>query len=179
MSWFLPSGFFGSTSESGAQQAALEQQMTQTQQSAQQSGLLQSSQGAMGGSGSGLFNIPIDSIIIQDGAGSSGSYYSSIQSTAYYPPYQLREIYVDPLQNGHDLLNCLIYVNPTFIKEIIVTESVFKQVIQIVFSHLNEDEQKQYEKEYKYHNGNGVLLIKNEKYQFDLDKYIEESPEKT
>lgn len=79
----------------------------------------------------------------------------------------------DPNKEGQMFLNSLSGIHPSFVKEIIVKESIYKQILAIW--QINVPDQPEYMKSTLYHSRyGGHIVLKNEKHQFDLDKYIED-----
>jgi len=81
-----------------------------------------------------------------------------------------------PHQDAHDFVYGLRSLDPTFIKEIVIMESLYNQIVLMLGYSVekNPDIIKQLTYSLSY----GNVILKNEKYQFDLDKYMEEAPVK-
>lgn len=77
----------------------------------------------------------------------------------------------DPLQEGHDFLESLGYLNPEYITEIVVSEELYNKLTQI-YNTDGPDRLKFFECGVE----GGIFLIRNKKYLFDMDKYMEDVP---
>lgn len=80
----------------------------------------------------------------------------------------------NPNQEGENFIYSLNRINPTYIKEMVILEHVYMQLVAIMG--YDSKAFPKIEKELTYNNSYGSLLLKNQKYQFDLDKYIEDGP---
>jgi hypothetical protein len=72
---------------------------------------------------------------------------------------------------AENFLSSIGDLDPICIKEIIVQESMYMQAIALLKLTGLESL-----KSFEYATAYGILLVKNEKYQFNLDKYIEDGP---
>lgn len=79
-----------------------------------------------------------------------------------------------PYSHAEDLINGLRSVDPEYIKEIVVVENVYMEFVGM----LGYDVEKNPDiiKSLQYHLPYGIILLRNEKYQIDLDKYMENGP---
>jgi hypothetical protein len=100
-------------------------------------------------------------------------YDSSYQRYGYYPPYYSLP-QPDPHADANELLYSLRALPLESIKEIIVKEKVYNHLFEIFGYDVKKDPD--LIKSFQYRNGYGNILLKNEKYQMDLDKYIEDGP---
>jgi hypothetical protein len=100
-------------------------------------------------------------------------YDSSYQRYGYYPSYYSPPP-PDPHADANELLYSLRALPIESIKEIVVKEKVYNSLFEIFGYDVKKDPD--LIKSFQYHNGYGNILLKNEKYQMDLDKYIEDGP---
>lgn len=70
-------------------------------------------------------------------------------------------------------LKTLESINPRFIKEIVVPEDIYNSIRELYKFDIDNDERK---KVLSYPVSNGTIILKNERYQFCLDKYLEDVP---
>lgn len=130
-------------------------QLGAAQQSAEQAG-------ALIGSASG-------SIDFYNGQGGGGGGSTYNYGEWYVPPP------VNPNAEAQELIEGLEYVNPQYIKEIIVLEPIYMQILSILgfdTKLVNSPDLKFF----KYALPYGYVMLRNEAYQFDLDKYLEQGP---
>ena len=81
-----------------------------------------------------------------------------------------------PSQHAEDLIDSLHNVNSFFIKELVIHEDIYNELL--IYMGIDVKTNEEAKKQMQYHLPYGPLLIKNEKYQFDLDKYMEDAPGK-
>lgn len=146
-----------------AQQQAINQQAQQIQ--LQQAAAQQGSQSIpLGGTLQGASGtLTVDSS--GSGRGQAFSGYSFSYSTT-------KKRYEN--KDASRFLEGLYYFYSYMVKEIVVAESLYKQIL----AHMEWLDKPEYEQQLTYHAPYGPVLIKNEKFQFNLDKYIEEGPAK-
>lgn len=82
----------------------------------------------------------------------------------------------NPYSDGEAFLYNLDYAIPQYIKEIVVTEAVYLQILGVLAIDTEKEENKEALKSLEYPINGGNILLKNAKYQFDLDKYMEYGP---
>lgn len=121
--------------------------------------------GAGGGSGGGSTSIAQSGMLTFD----TYNNYSGINSL-----HRGQQRQRDPNAAGNAFLNSISAIDPHYIREIVVLEHIYEQILNI--NGISKTKHPELEKEFKYYTIYGSVLLKNEKYQFDLDKYIEYGP---
>lgn len=138
-----------------------QQDAAQAQAMAQQAaqGQSQQSQNAFVGTTSGTFQL-------------SNTYdWGSSGLSSYSLGYTSRSRRHSVAENFCYGLNAL---DPGYIKELVVKETMYMQLLSYFDSNIKKNPD--LIKSLQYNTPYGTFLLKNEKYQFDLDKYIEDGP---
>jgi hypothetical protein len=82
----------------------------------------------------------------------------------------------NPNMHGESFLQSLDNILTDYVKELIVTTDIYYQILGVMRIDIKINPEA--EKELYYHLPYGMILLKNEKFQFDLDKYIEDAEAK-
>lgn len=106
---------------------------------------------------------------MQYSAGSRGSWGMS-QSLRSYPSLSR-----NPNQEVDNFLHSLNNLSLNCIHEIVVKSNIYLQVLSILGYDLTKTEE-EYFKSLKYNTFYGSIMLKNESFQFNLDKYMEYGP---
>lgn len=130
-------------------------------------------QQAIGGGGSSGSNQSLHEQFSTDGSisnqefGTPSFQYGTYSFTA--PPRH-------PQQDAHDFSYGLNQLIPGMIKEIVLKEPLYMQML--IMEGIDPEKDPEILKEWTYSNAYGTILLKNEKFQFSLEKYMEDAPVK-
>lgn len=78
-------------------------------------------------------------------------------------------------RHAEDFVYGLNNLDPRYVKEIVVIEFVYMEIMGMMKL---DGKGPDVLKSLQYHLPYGIILLRNEKYQFDLDKYLEDGPTK-
>lgn len=87
-------------------------------------------------------------------------------------PYTFNPPPSDAHHEAEDFMIGIADLRVKHIKELILTEDLYNQIMAYMGTDI--ENYPEYKKELPYEVSHGTIILKNEKYQFDLDKYLED-----
>jgi len=151
-----------------------EQAAATSQMAAQAQSSVNSQQGQLLGQGlSG--SVQFNDIHTNTGTRQASNSYRTLP-LQYDSFYTIRMPERSPFAQAEDFSYGLQHVDPTFIKELVLQEFMYNQFLGMM--RIDIEKNPESKKELTYRLPQGRIILKNEKFQFDLDAYMEDAPVK-